>query len=75
MIINKEDLKLFRQKQRPFLQNQVDSFKNKITDFVLATDHGYKRGTYFVVICSDCLGVGKIVHVTDYQTNRRQSHC
>ena len=69
MIINKKDLQLFGKKERSFLQNQINSFKNKITYFVLATDHSYKRGTYFVVICSDCLGIGKIVHVADYQTD------
>jgi hypothetical protein len=58
MIIDKEDFELFRQEQRPFLQDQIDRLEHQVTDLTfISGNHTDQWRTDLVVICADRLRV------------------
>ena len=73
MIVDKENIQLLGQQKRPFLKHQVDCFKHQIRNLILSADHRDERSTDLVVVCTDGLGTGQIVHVSDDESNGGQS--
>lgn len=67
MVIDEEDLQFLRQKQRPFLEHQVDGLENQVADLVLTRDHGDQWRADFVVVGPDGLRTRQEVHVSDDQ--------
>ena len=64
MVIDKEYLKLFGQKQRSFLKHKIDSFKYEIANLALISCyHTDQRRTDFVIVSTNGFRVWKVVHI------------